>query len=153
MTNDPQGARPDQDARPDYDEDQVWTLKRFTSARNAVKFYRVMAIVTGTMLLILTAEMIIKYIIWPAIGGDPQTALMIGSFNLAAAIAICHGWCYVVYLIGCWWLNQQMRWGIPRMLVLALAGVVPVMSFILERRIHRQVERELDAAVVVAPTH
>jgi hypothetical protein len=44
-----------------------------------------------------------------------------------------------------------MRWKIGRLLILALAGVVPVMSFILERRIHRQVEAELDAAVVVAP--
>lgn len=145
MTTDPQ------DARPDFDDDTVWTLKRFTSAKNAVRFYRVLALITGTMLLILTAEMIYKYLITPAIGGDPQTALMLGSFNLAAAIAICHGWCYVVYLISCFWLNQQMRWGLKRLLVLALAGVVPVMSFILERRIHRQVERELDAAVVVAP--
>ena len=136
-----------QDARPDFDEDAVWTVKRFTSARNALKFYRVMAIITGTMLMILTVEMIYKYLI----AADPKTALMFGDFNLAAAIAISHGWCYVVYLIGCFWLNQQMRWSLGRYLVLALAGVVPVMSFILERRIHRQVEAELAAAVVVAP--
>lgn len=135
------------DARPDVDEANVWSVKRFTSARNAVKFYRVMAIITGTMLLILTVEMIYKYLI----AADSSTALVVGGFNLAAAIAICHGWCYVVYLIGCFWLNQQMRWSLGRYLVLAAAGVVPVMSFILERRIHRQVEAELEAAVVVAP--
>ncbi len=44
-----------------------------------------------------------------------------------------------------------MRWTLGRYIVLALAGVVPVMSFILERRINRQVEAELAAAVVVAP--
>jgi len=138
---------PNLDSRPEIDEANVWSVKRFTSARNALKFYRVMAIITGTMLMILTVEMIYKYLI----AADPKTALMFGDFNLAAAIAISHGWCYVVYLIGCFWLNQQMRWSLGRYLVLALAGVVPVMSFILERRIHRQVEAELAAAVVVAP--
>ncbi|UVI35163.1 DUF3817 domain-containing protein [Brevibacterium spongiae] len=135
------------DSRPNFDESNVWSVKRFTSARNALKFYRVMALITGTMLLILTVEMIYKYLI----AADSATALTFGDFNLAAAIAICHGWCYVVYLIGCFWLNQQMRWTLGRYLILALAGVVPVMSFILERRIHRQVEGELEAAVVVAP--
>jgi integral membrane protein len=135
------------DSRPDFDENNVWSVKRFTSARNALKFYRVMAFITGTMLLILTVEMIYKYLI----AADSATALNFGGFNLAAAIAICHGWCYVVYLIGCFWLNQQMRWTLGRYLILALAGVVPVMSFILERRIHRQVDAELEAAVVVAP--
>ncbi|WP_313421317.1 DUF3817 domain-containing protein [Brevibacterium casei] len=138
---------PNLDSRPEIDEANVWSVKRFTSARNALKFYCVMAIITGTMLMILTVEMIYKYLI----AADPKTALMFGDFNLAAAIAISHGWCYVVYLIGCFWLNQQMRWSLGRYLVLALAGVVPVMSFILERRIHRQVEAELAAAVVVAP--
>ncbi|MBE8146720.1 DUF3817 domain-containing protein [Brevibacterium casei] len=138
---------PNLDSRPEIDEANVWSVKRFTSARNALKFYRVMAIITGTMLMILTVEMIYKYLI----AADPKTALMFGDFNLAAAIAISHGWCYVVYLIGRFWLNQQMRWSLGRYLVLALAGVVPVMSFILERRIHRQVEAELAAAVVVAP--
>ena len=138
---------PNLDSRPEIDEANVWSVKRFTSARNALKFYRVMVIITGTMLMILTVEMIYKYLI----AADPKTALMFGDFNLAAAIAISHGWCYVVYLIGCFWLNQQMRWSLGRYLVLALAGVVPVMSFILERRIHRQVEAELAAAVVVAP--
>ncbi|RAE55979.1 DUF3817 domain-containing protein, partial [Burkholderia multivorans] len=114
---------PNLDSRPEIDEANVWSVKRFTSARNALKFYRVMAIITGTMLMILTVEMIYKYLI----AADPKTALMFGDFNLAAAIAISHGWCYVVYLIGCFWLNQQMRWSLGRYLVLALAGVVPVM--------------------------
>src|SRR5699024_7329893 len=118
-----------------------------TSARNALKFYRVMAFITGTMLLILTAEMIYKYLI----AADSATALTFGDFNLAAATATCHAWRSRVYHIGCFWLNQQMRWSLGRYVVLALAGVVPVMSFILERRIHRQVDAELEAAVVVAP--
>lgn len=145
-----------QDQRPEFDENSydpatVFTVSRYTSARNALRFYRVMALITGTMLLILTAEMIYKYIITPIMGGDPSEALLIGNFNLAAAIAITHGWCYVVYLVSCWWLNSVMKWKLTRMIVLALAGVVPVMSFILERKIHREVDRRLDEAVVIAP--
>ena len=140
------------DAAPQFDPDEVWTVKQFTSARNALRFYRVMALLTGTMLMILTVEMLYKYLYVPLVlGGSPSEALNFGGFDLAAAIAISHGRCYVVYLIACFWLNQAMRWKIGRLLILALAGVVPVMSFILERRIHRQVEAELDAAVVVAP--
>lgn len=140
------------DAAPQFDPDEVWTVKQFTSARNAVRFYRVLAIITGTMLLILTVEMLYKYVYVPLVlGGSPSEALNFGGFDLAAAIAISHGWCYVVYLIACFWLNQAMRWKLKRLLILALAGVVPVMSFILERRIHRQVDAELEAAVVVAP--
>ena len=140
------------DAAPQFDPDEVWTVKQFTSARNALRFYRVMALLTGTMLMILTVEMLYKYLYVPfVLGGSPSEALNFGGFDLAAAIAISHGWCYVVYLIACFWLNQAMRWKIGRLLILALAGVVPVMSFILERRIHRQVEAELDAAVVVVP--
>src|SRR5699024_3770119 len=106
-----------------------------------------MAFITGTMLHILTAEMIYKYLS----AADSETALTCGDFNLDAAIAICHGWRYVVYLIGCFRLNQQMRWSLGRYVILALAGVVPVLSFILERRIHRQATADLEAAAVVAP--
>ncbi|RAE66183.1 DUF3817 domain-containing protein, partial [Burkholderia multivorans] len=42
-------------------------------------------------------------------------------------------------------------WLLGRSLALALAGVGPVMSFILERRIHRQGKAELAEAVFVAP--
>ncbi|HLR44349.1 MAG TPA: DUF3817 domain-containing protein [Brevibacterium sp.] len=140
------------DAPPQFDPDEVWTVKQFTSARNAVRFYRVLALLTGTMLMILTVEMLYKYLYVPfVLGGSPADALNFGGFDLAAAIAISHGWCYVVYLIACFWLNSSMRWKLGRLLILALAGVVPVMSFILERRISRRVDAELDAAVVVAP--
>lgn len=147
-----------QDQRPEFDEAShdpatVFTVSRYTSARNAERFYRVMAFITGTMLLILTAEMIYKYIITPLMGGSAAEALQFGNFNLAAAIAICHGWCYVVYLVACWWLNSAMKWSLGRMLLLALAGVIPVMSFILERKIHHEVERRLDEAVVIAPAN
>lgn len=141
------------DTPPALDQADVWTVQQYTSARNSLRFYRVMSFITGTMLLILTAEMIYKYLLTPLAGGSPSQALQFGSFNLAAAIAICHGWCYVVYLISCFWLNHQMRWRLGRFILLALAGVVPVMSFVLERFIRKQVQQAMDDAVVVAPVN
>jgi hypothetical protein len=33
-----------------------------------------------------------------------------------------------------------MRWTFPRFLVIALGGVIPLSSFLIERRVHREVE-------------
>jgi hypothetical protein len=133
---------------PDFDESDVWSVKRFTSARNALKFYRVMAFITGTMLLILTAEMIYKYLI----AADSETALTFGDFNLAAGpspsatagatsstSSAASG--STSRCAGASAATSSLRW----------PASCPVMSFILERRIHRQVDAELEAAVVVAP--
>ena len=93
----------------------------------ALARYRVMAIVTGVMLLVLTVEITVKYLVvrvdsWP---GD--------------AIAIVHGWIYVVYLVTVFDLWSRLRWPPGRFVALVLAGVVPVVSFVVERRIVREV--------------
>lgn len=141
MASDPQ------DIRPDFDDANVWTVNRFTSARAALRFYRPMAIITGCMLLVMCVEMIFKYIVFR---GDPD-ALVFGSFDLGSAVPIAHGWVYVVYLIACVWLNMQMKWSLGRLILLALAGVVPIMSFVLESKLHKEAEQALEDAVVVAP--
>lgn len=93
----------------------------------ALARYRVMANVTGVMLLLLVAEMVVKYGFlggrdWP---GD--------------VIAIVHGWIYVAYLVTVFDLWSKLRWGFGRFVALVLAGVVPVLSFVVERRIVREV--------------
>src|SRR5690606_41865034 len=108
------------DAAPQFDPDEVWTVKQFTSARNALRFYRVMELLTGTMLMILTVEMLYKYLYVPRVlGGSPSEALNFGGFDLAAAIAISHRWCHGVDLIAGFWLHQAMRCKIGRLLHLA----------------------------------
>ncbi|WP_349828168.1 DUF3817 domain-containing protein [Brevibacterium litoralis] len=137
----------DMDARPDFDPATAWTVNRYTSARNALRFYRPMAIITGVMLLIMCVEMILKYIVFR----DDPSALVFGPFDLGRAVPIAHGWVYVVYLISCFWLNTQMKWSIGRLVVLALAGVVPVLSFFMERKLHKEAEQTLEDVVVIAP--
>ena len=65
--------------------------------------------------------------------------------NLSTVILILHGWFYVVYLYSDFRLWSLMRWTFPRFIIIALGGVVPFLSFIVERRVHRQTVAELDA--------
>jgi len=103
--------------------------------RQALQRYRVMAWVTGTMLLILCLEMILKY----AVRVGPDVVAWISWVPFA------HGWIYVVYLATVMDLWSKMRWSFGRLAAMVLAGVVPVMSFILERRVHAEALTRLGA--------
>jgi integral membrane protein len=96
--------------------------------RQALQRYRVMAWVTGTMLLILCLEMILKYAV--RVGADVVAWI--------SWVPFAHGWIYVVYLATVMDLWSKMRWSFDRLAAMVLAGVVPVMSFILERRVHAE---------------
>ncbi len=103
-------------------------------ARGALTRYRVMAWVTGTMLLVLCLEMVLKYVFQVnGVGADGEINPVIGAW-----VPFVHGWIYVVYLVTVANLWSSMRWSLGRLVAMAAAGVVPVMSFVLERRIHRQ---------------
>lgn len=125
---------------PSTPEPAVAAERRARRVRGAVTRYRVMAWVTGTMLLLLTTEIVLKYLVH-ANGldetGDPRP--VIGSW-----VAFVHGWIYVVYLASVFDLWSAMRWRLGRLVAMALAGVVPVMSFLLEARIHAEALRRLD---------
>lgn len=108
--------------------------------RAALTRYRVMAWVTGVMLLVLTAEMVLKYLVRAAgldDDGDPRP--VIGTW-----VAFAHGWIYVVYLATVIDLWAKLRWGWDRLITMVLAGVVPVMSFVVERRVHRDAQAHVD---------
>ncbi len=105
---------------------------RVAKQRGALGRYRAMAWITGVMLLVLTLEIVLKYV-FQAAGVDAQ-----GHARpvLGVWVAMVHGWIYVVYLAAVVDLWSKMRWKLSRLVTLALAGVVPVMSFVLERRVH-----------------
>lgn len=108
-------------------------------ARSAFGRYRVMAFVTGGMLLLLTLEVVLKYVVKAGgvdTSGHPEPVL--GNW-----IAFAHGWIYVVYLVTVFDVWSRMRWGLGRILVLVAAGVVPVLSFVVEPRAGRWVEHDL----------
>lgn len=150
-------------------------LSTFPAIRGAVKFYKIASIVTGVMLLLLLAEMILKYsplhvelfsggsggFLWfaPVIVGDGcqwYSLFVPGGMgcklepagdgvNLSLFTLVAHGWFYVVYLFACFRLWSLMRWPFSRFLILALGGVVPFLSFILEVRTAREVLAYLDS--------
>ena len=106
-----------------------WSVR----ATGALKRYRVMAWVTGSMLLVLCVELIIKYVL----GADESV------LRLVAWVPFAHGWIYVLYLVTVMDLWSTMRWRFGRLVAMVLAGVVPVMSFVLERRVHADGEAKL----------
>jgi len=129
--------------------------------RSALKFYKVLAYLTGSMLLLLCAELIARYGFGQylyaggtdAVTGQPfglgfadaEPPGVIGGVNLSVAVLIVHGWMYVVYLISNFRLWSLMRWPFAKLVVLALGGVVPFLSFFVEKKFHAEVEAELAA--------
>jgi hypothetical protein len=125
--------------------------------RSALKFYRFGSYVTGTFLLLLVIEMVLKYVFsyevqlggssgfiglvnyFPSIGRSPGLT----GVNLSIGILIVHGWFYVVYLISDFQLWSRMRWPFPMFILIALGGVVPFLSFIAEHFVARRAKREL----------
>jgi integral membrane protein len=130
--------------------------------RSALTFYKVLAYATGVMLLLVVVEMVAKYGFGTEIvagAGAPLQFLpevvaeTAGGFNLSTAVLIVHGWLYVVYLIADFRLWQFMRWPFGRFILIALGGVVPLLSFVVEKRIHRQAEADLAAHPEAAPRY
>lgn len=142
-------------------------IDQIPQIRSATTFYRVMSWVTGVFLLLLVAEMVLKYspthvelfafgsggllslqgvvplptCEWWSLfvpGGQGCEIQSLGDgVNLSLGILIAHGWIYVVYLIACFRLWSLLRWPFGRLIAMALGGVVPFLSFFVEQRMHR----------------
>lgn len=127
--------------------------------RSAVRLYRVSAYITGTMLLLLVAEMILKYTplqLEIELGGPNGFLALVPdktvtAVNLSTGILIAHGWLYVLYLFSDFHLWSLMRWPFSRFIAIALGGVVPFLSFIVEHYMTRVALREVAALEAQEP--
>ena len=98
--------------------------------KGALARYRVLAYIVGVGLLALVAAMVMNY------GFDqPQYSRIVGPV---------HGFLYVIYLVLTVDLGLKARWPIVRTGLVLLAGMIPFVSFIVERRISREF-RQADA--------
>lgn len=118
----------------------------------SLRLYQVTAWITGVMLLLLVAEMIVKYGVGYSLYAfsgygplafvpyDPTGRITPpGGIDLSTGILIAHGWLYVLYLFADFRLWSLMRMPFTKFVQIALGGVIPFMSFIVEVIITRQV--------------
>ena len=90
----------------------------------AVLRYRVMAYVTGVVLIILCFVGIPLQIAgYPAVAND---------------VGVVHGILYIIYLVCAWQLARRLQLAAKPTVIMLLAGTVPIMTFIVERRVTRR---------------
>jgi integral membrane protein len=126
--------------------------------RKVISFYRVSSYVTGIFLILLMITWGIRRL--PFLGYDlwlagPNGFITFESYgvegeglpdvgyNLTVWILIIHGWLYVVYLIADFRLWTLLRWSFTRFLLIALGGVVPLLSFYTEAKFGKIAKAEL----------
>lgn len=96
----------------------------------ALRRYRVLANVVGVVLVVfLLVAVPLRYL-----GGQPR---------MSQTISPVHGFLYVVYLGMTVDLARRAGWSVARTLLVALAGTVPFLSFVVERRMTRDVRAQL----------
>ena len=89
----------------------------------AVLWYRVMAYVTGVVLIVLCFVGIpLQVAGYPAVAND---------------VGVLHGILYIIYLVVAWILARKLRLATKPTVLMLLAGTIPVMTFIVERWVTR----------------
>ena len=106
----------------------------------AVLRYRVMAFITGVLIIIVV------------FAGIP---LQIWDHNtvITGPVATVHGLLYIVYIVVAFMLASRLHMKPKPTVILLLAGTVPVMTFVVERWMTRQyINPALSAAAPAAQT-
>jgi integral membrane protein len=102
--------------------------------RAAVLRYRVMAYVTGVVLIILCFV------------GIPLQVLD-NNATVVNDVGTLHGILYIIYLIFAYLLARRLRLAIGPTLLVLLAGTIPVLTFVVERWLtHRYIDPAVAAA-------
>ena len=84
--------------------------------------FRIIAYVVGVVLIVLVlVGMPLKYLAHQA--------------GIVETVGPAHGFLYLVYLVAAFDLGRRARWSLGRMLAVMLAGTIPFVSFIAERRV------------------
>ena len=94
------------------------------TVEQAVRRYRVMAYVTGTVLIVLCF-----------VGIPLQVA---GHPVVANDVGVVHGILYIIYLVFAWRLSRLLRLANKPTVIMLLAGTIPIMTFIVERWVTRR---------------
>ena len=57
-------------------------------------------------------------------------------------VALAHGWIYIVYVVVAFLLSRRAGWSLGFLVVLLLAGLVPVMIFFVEHKVVQRLRAE-----------
>jgi integral membrane protein len=122
--------------------------------KSALSFYRVCALITGSFLLLVVLEMVLKYgfgqTIWSGgnvglIGLVPipvdETGLPTDGVDLSKLLLQIHGLLYVIYLFADFRVWRLANLKFKDFLIIAMGGVIPVTSFVIERKYHKQLSK------------
>ena len=129
--------------------------------RANLRFYQVMASVVGVLLvvLVLVGVPLANFDGTPMWGVFPSTPAWItvgsrpheiGEF-ITSVLGVAHGWLYMILLITAVDLGRRAKWSWWRLLLIALAGTVPFLSFVAERSATRDVRAKLAGEKTEAP--
>ena len=113
--------------------EQVPPIRDEAAARKALGFFKVMAITAGFALFVLVVIIVIN-------GG-------IGRGGPSAVWSPIHGAIYFVFVLSIANLGFKVGWSLPRMILTMLSGFVPLLPFIVERKVAREVEAQLAGSV------
>ena len=135
--------------------DQVKTI------RGVLKYFKVTSYITGIFLVLIMVlwgiRLTIQADLWL---GGPDAFLQLAYYSVDSSgekigfptsgiditviSLIVHGWLYVAYLFGDFRLWTLMRWSFFRFLLIALGGIVPLLSFFTERHYTKVAEAQLE---------
>lgn len=97
--------------------------------KGALLRFRVMAYVTGVLLILLVCIGVpLKYL-----AGEPIVVELVGQ---------AHGIMYMVYLVVAYALAHRCGWRLKRTVAVLLAGTIPFVSFVAERKVTHLVHTE-----------
>lgn len=113
--------------------EQVRPVRDAAAARKALGFFKVMAITAGCALFVLVVIIVVQ-------GG-------FGKGGISAVWSPIHGAIYFVFVLSIANLGFKAGWSLPRMILTMLSGFVPVLPFVVERRVTREVERQLTGSL------
>ena len=106
--------------------------------RAAVLRYRVMAYVTGVVLIILCF-----------VGIPLQIA---GYPAVANNVGVLHGILYIIYLVFAWLLARRLHLTLGPTVLMLLAGTIPILTFVVERWVtHRYIDPALASRETAEP--
>jgi integral membrane protein len=91
----------------------------------AVRRYRVMAYITGTVLIVLCF-----------VGIPLQVAA--GNDVIASDVGTLHGVLYIIYLVTAYLLARRLRLPLGPTILMLAAGTIPVLTFVVERWVTRR---------------